>query len=302
MQFLFSRLSREVYIGIVMPPILRRASISDISSSISLQRLKQAVTHRRSILLQVISLTTFHLLPSLKMCLCSQPLEYEYETRGSARTVPVLEKSYDRHAHPSYASTGRAKRPVIHMSGADSYARDGGYGTMRPPTSLRRDTRTPPPVLIQSTPMGRTEAPQGQNTASGRRFGRVGSLDSTNSSVRSGEMGFNQPMVLQDGLGPVIHQGHSAHYQTSHHTGHPPHIHTNGPRSAIPRRYSINTNNDRGRVGSRYIGYREGSGSSSGEESWGSERRLFTKDVRGSYGGRSSAESFYHSSPSRRFS
>lgn len=239
------------------------------------------------------------------MCLCSQPLEYEYETRGSARTVPVLEKSYDRHAHPSYASAGRSKRPVIHMSGADSYARDSGYGAMRPPTSLRRDSRTPPPVLIQSTPMGRTEGPQGQNTAA-RRFGRVGSLESTNSSVRSGEMGFNQPMVLQDGLGPVIHQGNSAHYQTSHHTGHPPHVHINGPRSSIPRRYSINTNasNDRGRVGSRYIGYREGSGgSSSGEESWGSERRLFTKDVRGgSYGGRSSAESFYHSPPSRRFS
>lgn len=45
MQFLLSRLSREVYIGIAMPSILRRASISDISSSISLQRLKQAVTH-----------------------------------------------------------------------------------------------------------------------------------------------------------------------------------------------------------------------------------------------------------------
>lgn len=240
----------------------------------------------------------------LKMCLCSQPLEYEYETRGSARTVPVLEKSYDRHAHPSYASAGRQKRPVIHMSGADSYARDSGYGAMRSPTSLRRESRTPPPVLIQSAPMGRAEALQGPNSATGRRFSRVGSLESANSSVRSGEMGFNQPMVLQDGLGPVIHQGHSAHYQTSHHTGHPPHVHTNGSRSAAPRRYSINTSNDRGRgVSSRYIGYREGSGgSSSGDESWGSERRLFTNDIRGSYGGRSSAESFYHPSPNRRFS
>lgn len=234
------------------------------------------------------------------MCLCSQPLEYEYETRGSARTVPILEKSYDRHAHPHYASASRQKRPIIHMSEADSYARDSGYGTMRSPTSLRRDTRTPPPVLIQSTPMGRAEVPRRSSLAGAGRFGRVGGIESGNSSVRSGEMGFNQPMVVQDGRGPIIHQGH---YQTSHNTGHPPHIHTNGPRSAIPRRYSINSNNDRGRIGSRYIGYRDGSGgSSSGDESWGSERRLFTKDVRGGYGGRSSTESFYHSPPIRRFS
>lgn len=233
------------------------------------------------------------------MCICSEPLEYE--PRSGTRAVPIIEKSYDRHAHPHYASSGRPNRSLHHMSEVDSYPRSNGYGTMR--SSLRR-SKTPPPVLIQSTPMGRVEGPLRSGTTTGGRFGRNGAGGGS-PGARSGEMGFNQPMVLQDGLGPVIHQGHSSHYQTSHHTGHPPHFHTSGPRSASPRRYSINTSSDRERAnGSRYIGYREGPGSSSSmsDDSWGSERRLFTHDVRGGYGARSSAEKFYHSPSTRRFS
>lgn len=236
------------------------------------------------------------------MCLYPQPLEYEYEARGGARTVPVLEKSYDRHAHPHYTSASRSKRSAIHMSEVDSYTREGGYGAMHFPTSLRRDSRTPPPILIQSTPMGRVEVPRGSSIAAGRHFGWAGGMENGSPGIRSGEMGFNQPMVLQDGRGPIIHQGNSAQYQTSHHTGHPPHIHTSGPRSAIPRRYSVSSTNGRGRTGSRYTGYRDGSGGSSSDESWGSERRSFTNDMRRSYSGRSSTESFYHSPPIRRFS
>ncbi|PUU74239.1 hypothetical protein B9Z19DRAFT_1068361 [Tuber borchii] len=260
------------------------------------------------------------------MCFCG-PEEYPYEERSVPRVVSMSEKSssYGRYAQPSSPhrshytlGSGRpAKRQSVRMTEHDPYSYDSGYESVG--ASLRRESYTPPPVLIQTMPMGCINTPNRSSSVApggGRRpFG-----------ARSGEMGYNQPRILPDGgLGPVVHQGHSASgYQISHHTGHQAHVHSSGPRASIPRQFSISANPERGRPG-RYVGYRDerdswredrgyissrddyrdDRGSSSSEDSWASERRLFpsSADKRASYAAPSSTtESFYISPSLRRFS
>ncbi|KAH8152537.1 uncharacterized protein LAJ45_03377 [Morchella importuna] len=226
------------------------------------------------------------------MCTCSQPLDYDYHR--TTRTLPIIEKSYDRHSHPHYSTAPRTTR--YHAS-PDTYRGATAYTSTstRIPLSSRRRSTTPPPVLIQSTPMGRSElsprlSPGGRYSRSSRS-----SLDSPTSSIRSGEMGFNQPMVLQaDGLGPVIHQGvPSSHYQAAHNTGYAPHVHAGGVRAAAgQRRYTVNPGGDR----SSYIGYRSDQGSVGSDDGYISGGRLYTNEVRRSYGGRR------ESTPVRRYS
>ncbi|RPA95112.1 hypothetical protein L873DRAFT_1699126 [Choiromyces venosus 120613-1] len=261
------------------------------------------------------------------MCFCG-PEEYPYEERSVPRVVSMSEKSsspYSRYAQPTSphrshytlsSGGGRsAKRQSVRMTEHDPYSYDSGYESVG--ASLRGESFTPPPVLIQTMPMGCIDAPNRPSTVApggGRRpFG-----------ARSGEMGYNQPRILRDGgLGPIVHQGHSASgFQIPHHTGHPAHVHSSGPRASIPRQFSISANPERGRPG-RYVGYRadernggsgwhngrddyrDERGSSSSEDSWASERRLFpsSADKRASYAAPSSTtESFYISPSLRRFS
>lgn len=219
-------------------------------------------------------------------------------------------------SHYTLGSGRSAKRQSVRITEHDPYSYDSGYESVG--ASLRRESYTPPPVLIQTMPMGCVDAPNRASSVApggGRRpFG-----------ARSGEMGYNQPRILRDGgLGPIVHQGHSASgFQIPHQTGHPAHVHSSGPRASIPRQFSISANPERGRPG-RYVGYRDerdswlegrgyssrddyrdDRGSSSSEDSWASERRLFpsSADKRASYAAPSSTtESFYMSPPSlRRF-
>ncbi|CAZ85493.1 unnamed protein product [Tuber melanosporum] len=254
------------------------------------------------------------------MCFCG-PEEYPYEERSVPRVVSMSEKSsssYGRYAQPSShytLSSGRpSKRQSVRIAEHDPHPYDSGYESVG--ASLRRESFTPPPVLIQTRPMGCIDTPNRPSSVApggGRRpFG-----------ARSGEMGYNQPRILFDGgLGPIVHQGHSAAgFQIPHHTGHPAHMHSSGPRASIPRQFSISANPQRGRSG-RYVGYRDerngwreergysrddyrdDRGSSSSEDSWASDRRLFpgSPDKRSSYAAPSSTESFYTSPSLRRFS
>ncbi|KAH0610546.1 uncharacterized protein H6S33_012073 [Morchella sextelata] len=228
------------------------------------------------------------------MCTCSQSVDYDYHR--TTRTLPIIEKSYDRHSHPHYSTAARTTR--YHAS-PDAYRGAAAYTSTstRIPLSSRRRSTTPPPVLIQSTPMGRSEL--SPRLSPGGRYSRS-SLDSPTSSIRSGEMGFNQPMVLQaDGLGPVIHQGGPpSHYQAAHKTGYAPHVHAGGVRAAGQRRYTVNPGGER--VRSSYIGYRSDQGSS--DDGYASGGRLYTNEVRRSYGGRREGEGVYSSTPVRRYS
>lgn len=239
------------------------------------------------------------------MCLCLSPSRYQFDPRDSPRVASMSEKTvYGRYQPTShYQLGGRPKRH--HTRERDVYGGyDSGYESIR-----RRESSTPPPVLVQTMPLGRIDAPPRSNTA-GRRISvtRGG----------SGEMGYNQPKILSDGaLGPIVHQGHSAAgHQMPHHTRHPPHIHSMGPRASTPRLFSITAvrqprryasyRDDRGGMFQDDRGYRPPSPSSSAsDDSWGSERRFFPGDRMrsGGYSSNSSTtESFYISPSLRRFS
>ncbi|CUS08508.1 unnamed protein product [Tuber aestivum] len=258
------------------------------------------------------------------MCFCG-PEEYPYEERSVPRVVSMSEKSsssYGRyaqtssphHSHYTLGSGRPAKRQSVRIAECEPHPYDSGYESVG--ASLRRESYTPPPTLIQTSRMGCIDPPNRSSSVApggGRRsFG-----------ARSGEMGYNQPRILSNGsLGSMGHLGHPAsRLQIPHDTGHPAHMHSSGPRASIPRQFRISANPGRGRPGS-YVGYRDernswredsgyssrddyrdDRGSSSSGDSWASDGWLFPGggDKRASYAAPSSTTESFYIPPSLKF-